>query len=389
MCRERREGAITCRCVVYFSEKVGVGSYVRNAEPYDDFGSGRPRTKRPLRLALVGIFATILTIFSIQSAGANHIHMHGGPFVGVVLGVTIDPVDPRTVFVVAHGGGVFRSKNGGASWTVLNEGLPNKQVFSLALHPKEPGKLYLGTDQGIFFSGVRGAKWRPLSRDLDKRNIRAIAIDPAEPDVLYAATDRGVFLGKKNRWRRNSIGIANDDVRALAVNPDGAVFAATFGGIYKKQRSDDRWQEVGKGLSDKRVRALALDPLSPEIVYAGTATSGVYKTINGGKSWQEYNRGLLNSTVLSLIRVPLLDQPVYVGTVDGIFKSNNGKNQWQSIGPDLPFTVSAIAYNPKQPRQLYAGSGGRLYVSSNGGKNWRESSSEINYFGTVSHSTKR
>ena len=87
MCRERREGAITCRCVVYFSEKVGVGSYVRNAEPYDDFGSERPRTKQPLRLTLVGIFATILTIFSIQSAGANHIHMHGGPFVGVVLGV--------------------------------------------------------------------------------------------------------------------------------------------------------------------------------------------------------------------------------------------------------------------------------------------------------------
>jgi photosystem II stability/assembly factor-like uncharacterized protein len=134
---------------------------------------------------------------------------------------------------------------------------------------------------------------------------------------------------------------------------------------------------------------LAFDPLSPETVYAGTATSGVFSTVNGGKSWQEFNRGLLNSTVLSLIRVPLPDQPLFAGTVDGIFRSSGGENQWRSTGPDLPFTVSAIAYNPKHPRQLYAGSGGRLYVSRDGGKTWRENSSEINYFGTVSHSAKR
>jgi ligand-binding sensor domain-containing protein len=236
--------------------------------------------------------------------------MHGGPFLGVVLAIAVDPNNPRIVYVAAHGGGVFQSTDQGGSWTVVNQGLPNKQVFSLALHPKEAGKIYLGTDQGIFVNDVRGTKWRSLSSDLGRRNIRAIAIDPTDPDGLYAATDQGVFLGNKNQWRRLSIGIANDDVRALAVSPGGTVFAGTFGGVYKKQKSDDRWQAASTGLSDNHVRVMALDPLSPEVIYAGTATSGVFKTVNGGKNWQEFNRGLLNSTVLSLIRVPLPDQPL-------------------------------------------------------------------------------
>jgi photosystem II stability/assembly factor-like uncharacterized protein len=348
-----------------------------------------PLRRRPFGLRVLWICAAILAACSVPSARANHVHMHGGPFIGVVLAVGVDPSAPKTLYVVAHGGGVFRSKDGGESWLAVNAGLPNRQVFSLLLHPRQAGNLYLGTDQGVFRSTDEGLTWRSFSHFLDKRNIRALAADPEDPDLLYTATDKGVFSGKKNRWRRLSLGLKSDDVRALAVDPEGTVFTGTFGGVYKKERSQNRWREAGEGLSDKRIRTLALDPSSPGVVYAGTATSGVFKTTDGGNSWQEFNRGLLNSTVLSLLRVPLAEQPLYAGTVDGIFQSSGGKNQWQSIGPDLPFTVSAMAYNSKQPRQLYAGSGGRLYVSHDAGKSWRENSSEINYFGTVSHSAKR
>ena len=306
---------------------------------------------------------------------------------GVVLGVTIDPVDPRTIFVVAHGGGVFRSKNGGASWLVVNDGLPNRRVFSLLPVSRHRIRLYLGTDQGVFFSDNEGTTWRSLSRSLKERNIRSFAIDPQSSTNLYVATDQGVFLSKNNQWKHLKAGLPHDDVRVLVADAKG-ILAGAFGGVYRMDSSDNRWHELGTGLSDKRIRALAIDPLAPGVIYAGTATSGVFRSANGGKNWQEFNRGLLNSTVMTLLHVPSAEPTLYVGTVDGIFQSN-GKNQWQSIGPDLPFTVSAIAYNPKQPRQLYAGSGGRLYVSHDAGKTWRENSSEINYFGTVSHSPKR
>lgn len=339
-------------------------------------------------LRVLWIFAAILPVCSVPSARANHVHMHGGPFVGVVLGVAVDPSAPKTLYVVAHGGGVFRSNDEGESWLAINKGLPDRMVFSLLLDPKRPGMLYLGTDQGLFQSTDHGTTWRPLSGILEKRNIRALIVDPQNPDHLYVATDQGVFSGKENRWRRLSIGLPND-VRALAVDPKGTVFAGTFGGVYKKEKPQSRWREVGEGLSDKQIRALALDPSSRGVVYVGTATSGVFKTTNAGTSWQGFNRGLLNSTVLSLLRVPLPEQPLYAGTVDGIFESQGGKNQWRSIGPELPFTVSAMAFDPTQPERLYAGSGGRLYKSDDAGNKWQEVSQRINYFGAVSHSTGR
>jgi photosystem II stability/assembly factor-like uncharacterized protein len=338
-----------------------------------------PLRRRPFGLRVLWICAAILAACSVPSARANHVHMHGGPFIGVVLAVGVDPSAPKTLYVVAHGGGVFRSKDGGESWLAVNAGLPNRQVFSLLLHPRQAGNLYLGTDQGVFRSTDEGLTWRSFSHFLDKRNIRALAADPEDPDLLYTATDKGVFSGRKGRWRRLSLGLKNDDVRAVAVDPKGTVFSGTFGGVYKKERSQSRWREVGEGLSNKRIRALAMEPASPGVLYAGTATSGVFKTTNGGKSWQEFNRGLLNSTILSLLRVPLPEQSLYAGTVDGIFESKAGKNQWSSIGPELPFTVSAIAFDPTLPLRLYAGSGGRVYKSNDAGKKWQEVSHRINY----------
>jgi len=340
-------------------------------------------------LPVLWITVAIIAVGSVPSARANHIHMHGGPFIGVVLGVTIDPVNPSTAFVVAHGGGVFRSKNSGATWLALNQGLPNRQVFSLVQDPRNRGKLYLGTDDGLFLSDNEGAAWRPLAGALAKRNIRSLVFDPQGERNLYVATDQGVFAGKNNQWARFKAGLPYDDVRVVVADSQGEIIAGAFGGVYRLIKSKNRWQEIGTGLSDRRIRALAIEPSSPSVIYAGTATSGVFKTTNGGQNWQSFNRGLLNSTVMSLLYVPSAEPTLYVGTVDGIFESKNGKIPWQSIGPDLPFTVSAIAYNPKQPSQLYAGSGGRLYFSQDAGKTWRENSGEINYFSTVSHSAKR
>ncbi len=344
---------------------------------------------RIIGFSVLSIIVATYAVGSVPFARANHVHMHGGPFIGVVIGVTIDPVNPSTAFVVAHGGGVFRSKNSGATWLVLNQGLPNRQVFSLVLDPRNRGKLYLGTDDGLFLSDNEGESWRPFAGALAKRNIRSIVFDPQGEGNLYVATDQGVFAGKNNQWTRFKAGLPYDDVRVVVADSQGEIIAGAFGGVYRLIKSKNRWQEIGAGLSDRRIRALTIEPSSPSVIYAGTATSGVFKTTNGGQNWQSFNRGLLNSTVMSLLYVPSAAPTLYVGTVDGIFESKNGKIPWQSIGPDLPFTVSAIAYNPKQPSQLYAGSGGRLYCSQDAGKTWRENSGEINYFSIVSHSAKR
>ena len=339
-------------------------------------------------LLAVSIGAALLFL-SATTASSNHVHMHGGPFIGVVLCVAVDPSDPATLYTAAHGGGVFRSTDWGESWIAINQGLPNRQVFSLLLHPKQPGKLYVGTDQGIYYSTDKGSSWHPLASVLEKRNVRFLATDPRDRDILYAATDQGVFSGKGNQWRLLSSGLSNKDVRTLVLSPLGTLFAGTFGGVYRKEKSLNKWMAVNRSLTDRRVRALAIESSQPDVLYAGTATGGVFRTTNGGKTWEEFNRGLLNSTVLSLIWVPFPDRALYAGTVDGVFMSQGGINQWLPIGHEFDLTVAAMAFDPMEPQRLYAGSGGRLYKSADAGKRWVEIGQRINYFGPASLSTKQ
>lgn len=353
------------------------------------FAALRPFPRRGSGFERVWFAAIAFAFLALQDARANHTHMHGGPFIGVVLSIAVDAVDPNTLFVVAHGGGVFRSKNGGVSWQAVNDGLPNRRVFTLLLDSRKRGHLYLGTDDGLFASENDGNTWRPLPGALAKRNIRSLVADPLDPGRFYVATDRGVFVGAGRNWKRLHEGLPHNDVRVVVADRNAGIIAGAFGGVYRLGKSGDRWQEIASGLTDKRVRDLSFAASEAGTIYAGTATGGVFKTTNGGESWHEFNRGLLNSAAMTLLHVPSPEPTLYVGTVDGIFASKNGENRWRSIGDkDLPFTVSALAHHPREPRRLFAGSGGRLYLSRDGGNRWRESISEINYFSTVSRSLK-
>ena len=339
------------------------------------------------RLLLAGWIGVITTFGFATDSAANHVHMHGGPFLGVVLSVAVDPSHPLTLYTAAHGGGVFRSNDGGESWVAINAGLPDRQVFTLLLDPKEPDRLYVGTDRGIFQRTNQSPSWQPVTPVFKERNIRHLAVDPHDPTLFYSATDQGVFSGKRGQWHASSVGLLSKDVRALAISSLGTVFAGTFGGIYRKEKRENGWKAANDGLTDKRVRALAIHPLIPEVLFAGTATGGVFKSSDGGKSWKEFNRWLLNSTVLALSLTPS-GQDLYAGTVDGIFKSRSGTDQWLAIGPELPFTVATLSADPTEPRRLYAGSGGRLFRSIDAGQSWREIGQNINYFGPVSLSAK-
>ncbi|MFQ5850957.1 MAG: WD40/YVTN/BNR-like repeat-containing protein [Candidatus Binatia bacterium] len=328
-----------------------------------------------------GWIGAVLFWASTAASWAAHVHMQGGPFIGVVLSVVIDPMDPGTLYCAVYGGGAFRSSDHGASWVAINRGLPDRQVFSLLILPQNPSQLYLGTDQGIFHSSDKGGSWKPLTPTLKKRNIRAMAVDPKDPNVLYAATDKGVFLGQAMNWKGFSKGLLNKDIRALAVSREGRVYAGTFGGVFKKEKGGDFWYPMNNGLGDLKVRALVIDPLSRDTLYAGTASGGVFKTTNGGKQWRAVNDGLLNTSVLSLAITPTQPPTVFVGTIGGVFKSPNGGAQWTLTGRDLPFTVSTLAFDPVEPNLVYAGSGGRLFKSTNAGEKWEEIASQVNHFG--------
>ncbi|MDN5273936.1 hypothetical protein QTO31_18365 [Chloroflexus sp. MS-CIW-1] len=80
-----------------------------------------------------------------------------GPEGGWIYALAIDPTTPSTLYAGAYGGGVFKSTNGGATWSAVNTGLSNKEVWALAIDPINTNTIYVATYGGVFKSANGGA----------------------------------------------------------------------------------------------------------------------------------------------------------------------------------------------------------------------------------------
>jgi len=160
-----------------------------------------------------------------------------------------------------------------------------------------------------------------------------------------------------------NIGLTNTEVRALAINPQtpDTLYAGTWGGgVFKSTNGGMDWTAVNIGLTNLEVWALAIDPQTPDTLYAGTWGGGVFKSTNGGTDWTAMNIGLTNTWVYALAIDPQTRDTFYAGTAGGgVFKSTNGGTDWTAMNTGLTNTiVLALGINPVTPDTLYAGTNG-------------------------------
>jgi photosystem II stability/assembly factor-like uncharacterized protein len=105
---------------------------------------------------------------------------------------------------------VFKSTNGGGSWSAVNTGLGGTYaytwVYALAIDPATPATLYAGTVfGGVLKSTNGGANWNPFNTGLTVNDVQTLAIDPVTPTTLYAGTyGGGVFSSRQVDWGNRS-----------------------------------------------------------------------------------------------------------------------------------------------------------------------------------------
>src|SRR6266404_9556894 len=99
------------------------------------------------RLMTLVVVASLVLVADVATAGVN-VWTSSGPDGGVVNALAVDPVTPATVYSGTNGGGVFKSANGGGSWTAASTGLTNPYVRALAIDPFTPATVYAGTASG-------------------------------------------------------------------------------------------------------------------------------------------------------------------------------------------------------------------------------------------------
>jgi photosystem II stability/assembly factor-like uncharacterized protein len=320
-------------------------------------------------------------IFKTTDGGASWAAVNTGVTAPAVLALALHPTNPETVYAGAQAQGVFRTTNAGESWTTVNAGLGAVEVRALAFDPTTPDILYAGgygggsyfagqTGYGVFKTDDGGASWSAVNTGLASLSVSALAVHPFDPDTLYVGTSGGVFKSTNGgaAWSLSTAA----DVECLAVHPSfpQVVYAGIAGGnLLRTTSGGGSWEPAG--VND--VTALALHPTDSNTVYAGTSSSGVFKTTDFGTYWTAVNTGLSDLDILSLALDPSAPNTLYAGTNGGgVFKTTDGGASWTAVNTGLSGMVAyVVAVNPINPAMVYvATEAGGVFQSTDGGGTW-------------------
>ena len=126
--------------------------------------------RKKLRFVSLGVLLGALLVTSRMTAeGGINSWTSNGPEGGWIVALAIDPVTPATLYAGTYLGGVFKSTDGGGSWSAVNIGLPNDSYLSaLAVDPQTPTTLYAGTAHGVFKSTNGGGSWSAVNTGLNQ-----------------------------------------------------------------------------------------------------------------------------------------------------------------------------------------------------------------------------
>ena len=215
----------------------------------------------------------------------------------VITAIVVDPRDGNVVFAsswtrdAAAGGGVFRSADGGRTWS--GAGLAGQAVRALAMAPSDPNVLVAGTLDGVYRTLDAAKSWERISPEHHEelRNLDSLAIDARDPQIIYAGTFHLPWKtndGGRN-WRPIHDGMIDDsDVMSLLVDGGNSqrIYASACSGIYRSDDSGAQWRKIqGIPYAARRTYAIAQDRGQPARVYAATS-EGLWMTADGGMTWR-------------------------------------------------------------------------------------------------------
>lgn len=331
---------------------------------------------------------------AITSAGWTWIGP--GNIGGRVRSIIIHPGDPNIMWAGSVTGGIWKTTNGGASWNILSDFMTNMAVTTMVIDPTDPNILYAGTGEG--FTGNRdiseprgngvfktidgGATWTQLASTNNSNwyFVNRLAISPSNHLILLAATPTGI-------WKSSDGGVSwtlKASVYGADVNfnpSDGTKAIAGdqyFGYAYYSTNSGETWNTAT--VSGGRVE-VAYAPNSPSTVYASTDSNGgeVWKSVDGGASYSLVNTGqdLLSGQGWydNIIWVdPTNANTLIVGGVD-LYRSTNGGasftqiSEWwnapYSAHADNHWIIEKPGFNGTSNTTVYFGNDGGVYRADN------------------------
>jgi photosystem II stability/assembly factor-like uncharacterized protein len=341
-----------------------------------------------------------------------------GPYRGgrvtAVTGVTGDPL---TFYFGATGGGVWKTTDGGISWSPIADSILGAgSIGAVAVAPSDPNVLYVGTGEacirgntspgdGMYRSTDAGRSWTRIGLR-DAGQIAAIRVHPRDPDLVYVAVlghafgpsaERGVFRSRDGGRSWEKVLFRSDSAGAidLVMDPRNPriLYAAIWqavrrpwelvsggpgSGLFKSTDGGDTWTEITRnaGLPRGVVGRIgvAVSYVNGDRVWAivEAEDGGVFRSDDAGRTWTRASedRNLRQRAwYYSHIHAdPANHDGVYVLNVQ-FWRSGDGGRTFRPIA--VPHGDNhALWVDPADPRRMINGNDGGATVSDNGGASW-------------------
>ena len=262
-------------------------------------------------------------------------------------------------------------------------------VRSLAIDPKNPDRIFLGTSAGnLYLSSDNGASWARFARPGKSAEmvLDHIAIDPADPRNMFVAgwnaqlpsSDGDLYRSKDGGKSWEIVAeLHGKSLRALSIasaNPKILVVGA-LDGIYRSDDGGGNWKRISpeNHAEIKNIESIAIDPANPEVIYAGTWHLP-WKTEDGGKNWRSIKKGVIDdSDVFSIIIDPAQTANVFISACSGIYRSESAGELFRKI-QGIPYSARRtrmLQMDPTDHNTVYAGTTEGLWKTTDAGATWK------------------
>jgi photosystem II stability/assembly factor-like uncharacterized protein len=344
----------------------------------------------------------------------------GGPKgTGRVHKVYIEPWNTNNIWVCSSTGGLWKSTDAGNNWQALTDNLPTLGTSDIAVDPNNPMIIYLATgensfalnavNKGIFKSIDGGLSWTylaldPNSNNLFNGNIFRILLNPSNSNILIAACTNGLKYSNDGgiSWSTKKIN-RFFDAEFHPNNPD-TVYACNANEIYRSTDAGASWTLLNTGIpSVSRRIELAVSPDGPNYVYALVQNSsfgygGLYRSTDAGNTWtlQSTSPSILGNVYNPNVNTggydyceltidPTNKDKIYTAGNIYVCKSSDGgitfsaastwSGPYTTTGNGVPsnyvhLDMHDIIHHPTLSDVVFVGCDGGVFKTENGGNTW-------------------